>query len=111
MSIRRREFLTTALTALAGSSLLMMPHPALAAGSNERQEELTIRQVIDRMLADIPGAPFGQTVDTVKTGNINQPVKGIVTTMFATDAVIEKTIQLGANFIIAHEPTFYSHTD
>ncbi|HTI08936.1 MAG TPA: Nif3-like dinuclear metal center hexameric protein [Puia sp.] len=110
MSIRRREFLTTALTALAGSSLLMMPHPALA-GSDERQEELTIRQVIDRMLADIPGAPFGQTVDTVKSGNINQPVKGIVTTMFATDTVIEKTIQLGANFIIAHEPTFYNHSD
>ncbi|MES1160121.1 MAG: Nif3-like dinuclear metal center hexameric protein, partial [Bacteroidota bacterium] len=112
MSIRRREFLTTALTALAGSSLLMKPHPVLAAGTtHEPQEELTIRQVIDRMLADIPGAPFGQTVDTVKAGNINQPVKGIVTTMFATEAVIEKTIQLGANFIIAHEPTFYSHTD
>jgi putative NIF3 family GTP cyclohydrolase 1 type 2 len=25
--------------------------------------------------------------------------------------VIEKTISLGANFIIAHEPTFYNHTD
>lgn len=117
MSIRRREFLTTTLTALAGSSLLTIPHPAVTAagipgdGKNKTEDELTIRQVIDRMLTDIPGAPFGQTVDTVKAGNINQPVKGIVTTMFATEAVIEKTIQLGANFIIAHEPTFYSHTD
>jgi putative NIF3 family GTP cyclohydrolase 1 type 2 len=38
-------------------------------------------------------------------------VTGIVTTMFATVEVIKKTIALGANFIIAHEPTFYSHTD
>ena len=74
-------------------------------------QELTVRQVIERMLADIPGAPFGDTVDTVKSGSIDTPVKGIVTTMFATDAVIEKTIKLGANFIIAHEPTFYNHAD
>ena len=71
----------------------------------------TIRQVIDNLQADIPGAPFPQTVDTIKAGDPEQPVKGIVTTMFATDAVIEKTISLGANFIIAHEPTFYNHLD
>lgn len=103
---RRREFLTATLTLLAGSSLLTIPHPAVAEGP-----ELSIRQVIDRILAAIPGAPFSKTVDTVKTGDMEQPVKGIVTTMFATDAVIEKTIQLGANFIIAHEPTFYNHAD
>jgi len=79
--------------------------------SGNEMQELTVRQVIERMLKDIPGAPFGDTVDTVKSGSIDTVVKGIVTTMFATDAVIEKTIKLGANFIIAHEPTFYSHTD
>jgi hypothetical protein len=39
----------------------------------------------------------------------NQMVTGIVTTMFATVAVIEKAAKAGANFIIAHEPTFYNH--
>ena len=72
---------------------------------------MTIRQVIDALQADIPGAPFPKTVDTIKAGDPGQPVKGIVTTMFATDAVITKTIGLGANFIIAHEPTFYNHAD
>jgi putative NIF3 family GTP cyclohydrolase 1 type 2 len=67
--------------------------------------------VIDTLLADVPGAPFPNTVDTIKTGDPGQPVKGIVTTMFATDAIIERTIALGANFIIAHEPTFYNHED
>jgi putative NIF3 family GTP cyclohydrolase 1 type 2 len=73
--------------------------------------DMTIRQAIDRIVADIPGAPFKTTVDTVKSGDPDQPLKGIVTTMFATDAVIEQAIQLGANFIIAHEPTFYNHAD
>lgn len=74
-------------------------------------EALTIRQVIDLILAKIPGAPFPQTVDTIKAGNPDQPVKGIVTTMFATDAVIADAIRLNANFIIAHEPTYYNHLD
>jgi putative NIF3 family GTP cyclohydrolase 1 type 2 len=72
---------------------------------------MTIRQAIDRIVADIPGAPFATTVDTVKSGNPDQPLKGIVTTMFATDEVIDKAITAGANFIIAHEPTFYNHAD
>lgn len=122
---KRREFLTSALGALAGSSLLAASFPAKAEGSGLAelrtsgqigpntggQAGLSIRQVIDLILKDIPGAPFTETVDTVKTGDPDQPVKGIVTTMFATDAVIKKTIGLGANFIIAHEPTFYNHLD
>jgi len=100
----RRKFLTTSLTALAATSI-RLPR-ALAAPTG-----FTIQQVIDTLLADIPGAPFPGTVDTIKSGDPNVPVKGIVTTMFATDAIIQKTIGLGANFIIAHEPTFYNHTD
>ena len=50
-------------------------------------------------------------MDTVKAGNPDQVLKGIVTTTFATIEVIEKAAALGANFIIAHEPTFYNHRD
>ena len=73
--------------------------------------EMTIQQAIDRIVADIPGAPFKDTVDTVKSGDPKQLLKGIATTMFATNEVIDKTIKEGANFIIAHEPTFYNHQD
>jgi putative NIF3 family GTP cyclohydrolase 1 type 2 len=97
---KRRDFLG-ALAALTGAGFVA-PVPRAA---------MTIQQVIDALLADIPGAPFPNTVDTIKAGDPGQTVKGIVTTMFATDAVIEKTISLGANFIIAHEPTYYNHTD
>jgi putative NIF3 family GTP cyclohydrolase 1 type 2 len=107
---KRRNFLTAALASVAAVAL---PGASVLAALRKGRggEVLTIRQVIDNLQADIPGAPFPQTVDTIKAGDREQPVKGIVTTMFATDAVIEKTISLGANFIIAHEPTFYNHLD
>jgi putative NIF3 family GTP cyclohydrolase 1 type 2 len=98
----RRAFIAAALPALAAASIRLPRTPAALP---------TIQQVIDALLAGIPGAPFHNTVDTIKAGNPNQPVRGIVTTMFATDAVIKTTISLGANFIIAHEPTFYNHAD
>jgi putative NIF3 family GTP cyclohydrolase 1 type 2 len=79
--------------------------------TNSQKALMTIQDVIDIITKSVPGAPFSNTVDTIKSGDPKQPVKGIVTTMFATIEVIEKAIQSGANFIIAHEPTFYNHLD
>ncbi len=72
---------------------------------------MTIQDVIDMIIAAIPGAPLEGTIDTTKTGDPSQVVKGIVTTFLATTEVIEKAIELGANLIITHEPTFYEHLD
>jgi len=72
---------------------------------------LTIRNVVDLILKDIPGAPFDDTVDTFKSGDPDQEVTGIVTTFLASQDVIRRAAELGANFIIAHEPTFYNHRD
>ncbi|HZE83610.1 MAG TPA: Nif3-like dinuclear metal center hexameric protein [Puia sp.] len=107
----RRKFIATTLAALGAAPLLAARAQRPKPQGHTAHGTLTIQQVIDLLLADIPGAPFPQTVDTIKAGNASWPVKGIVTTMFATDAIIQKTIELGANFIIAHEPTFYNHTD
>jgi putative NIF3 family GTP cyclohydrolase 1 type 2 len=118
---KRRDFLATMAT-LSGATLAApgvggMPSAAATSGAaaatpaSAARPGMTIRQVIDALLADIPGAPFPHTVDTIKAGDPDQTVKGIVTTMFATDAVIERAASLGANFIIAHEPTFYNHLD
>ncbi len=74
-------------------------------------EPITIQQVIDRIVRTVPGAPFAGTVDTVKLGDPSQPVTGIVTTFLATCEVIRRAIDLGANLIITHEPTFYNHLD
>lgn len=106
--MHRRSFLTATAAALAASSF---PFTRSVAAPAAPAKAMTIQQVIDALLADIPGAPFPNTVDTIKAGDPATPVKGIVTTMFATNEIIGKTIGLGANFIIAHEPTFYNHTD
>lgn len=107
----RRKFLaamTSSITLLAlpsfSPSFKLRGGVRVAAG-------ITVQQVIDLILKEIPGAPFQQTVDTLKSGNGQQVVTGIVTTMFSTIEVIQKAASLGANFIIAHEPTFYGHTD
>lgn len=105
----RRQFLSTSVTALTATALPFNAAAVRPVSPNSML--LTVQQVIDSLLAGIPGAPFPNTVDTIKTGDPNTPVKGIVTTMFATNEIIGKTISLGANFIIAHEPTFYNHAD
>lgn len=108
---KRREFVSTLLAAAGGSALLTIPAAGIAKELWQQGAGLTVQQVIDLILKSIPNAPFEKTVDTIKSGDPGQRVTGIVTTMFATDEVIEKTAKLGANFIIAHEPTFYNHTD
>ena len=104
----RRTFLTT-LTSTVGMALI--PSITFGGKTPEFAPGITVQQVIDLILKEIPGAPFPQTVDTLKSGNGQQVVTGIVTTMFATIDVIRKAAEFGANFIIAHEPTFYGHTD
>jgi putative NIF3 family GTP cyclohydrolase 1 type 2 len=72
---------------------------------------LSIRNAVDTIIASVPGAPFANTVDTIKVGDATQALTGIVVTFMATGEVIEKAVQLGANLIITHEPTFYNHPD
>lgn len=107
--MHRRQFLGTLAAVLGTTSLA----GAMPASSHEvaKGSALTVQQVIDLILEKIPGAPFSQTVDTLKAGRGDQQVKGIVTTMFATIDVIKECAARGANFIIAHEPTFYNHLD
>lgn len=109
-AMQRRRFIGT-LAATLGTTALSTEALAAFSQRSAGMAALTVQQVIDLILARIPGAPFAQTVDTLKSGRADQTVTGIVTTMFATVDVIKRCAALGANFIIAHEPTFYNHTD
>jgi putative NIF3 family GTP cyclohydrolase 1 type 2 len=102
----RRKFLYNAAAISAASVFMSSPFTLNAA-----QKKWTVGEIIDLFLKEIKGAPFPQTVDTLKSGSRDNEVTGIVTTMFATIPVIRKAIEAKANFIIAHEPTFYNHTD
>jgi hypothetical protein len=97
-SWNRKDFISAAFSV---SALTVLPGMAAASDLFYPKESMTVQQVIDLILKSIPGAPFKQTVDTIKAGSGNQTVTGIVTTMFATIEVIEKAAKAGANFIIA----------
>ena len=107
----RRKFIYSITTAVGTGMVLSSPLISKAAGFIKRNDQYTVKQVIDLFMKQVPGAPFPNTVDTLKSGSPDTVISGIVTSMFATIEVIRKTIDLGANFIIVHEPTFYNHTD
>ena len=109
--LNRREFITTATKAAGAALLLSSPLAGFAVNHHPGGAVITVGEIMDRFTSEAPGAPIANTVDTLKSGNRDIQVTGIVTTMFATLEVIQKTIALGANFIIAHEPTFYNHLD
>jgi putative NIF3 family GTP cyclohydrolase 1 type 2 len=108
---RRRKFIVTIAKTAGIYTLTSLPGFSNVKSIKHPSAEMTVQQVIDLILKTIPGAPFTETVDTLKSGNPQQIVKGIVTSTFATLEVIEKAHKLGANFIIVHEPTFYNHLD
>jgi len=72
---------------------------------------LTIQAVIDSILSRLPVKLGPNTVDTLKCGDPAQVVRGIVVTFMATSEVLHKVVELNANLIITHEPTFYHHVD
>ena len=104
----RRQFLSAA-SGLVGTSILMTL-PGLS-GAGGLLETFTVKQVIDIILKEIPNAPFPKTVDQLRSGSMDQAVTGIVTTMFPTIEVIERTAKAGANLIVAHETPFYNNQD
>ncbi|WPU92990.1 Nif3-like dinuclear metal center hexameric protein [Mucilaginibacter sabulilitoris] len=108
----RRKFIHN-LTKVAGTAAFLSLPLAGNAGVffNMKQKDNTVGEIMDLFISQFPGGALSNTVDTLKAGDRDIKVTGIVTTMFATVEVIRKAINLGANFIIAHEPTFYNHLD
>lgn len=102
----RRRFLGQAALS-AGAFTFLTPAMLFGVAPNA----YTVQQIIDLILKEGNLKPIPDTVDTIKSGSADQAVTGIVTTMFATATVIEQAAKLKANFIIAHEPTFYNHRD
>ncbi|WP_295794535.1 Nif3-like dinuclear metal center hexameric protein [Mucilaginibacter sp.] len=108
-AIKRRKFFVN--TVKATGVLLLAPLVNKASNFIAADESYTVGQVMDMFIKQVPGGALTNTVDTLKSGNRDIKITGIVTAMFATIEVIRKAIDLGANFIIAHEPTFYNHAD
>jgi putative NIF3 family GTP cyclohydrolase 1 type 2 len=107
----RRKFIHNLGKTAGVAALLTSPFAGMTSNLFNVRADVTVGQIMDLFISKVPGGPINPTVDTLKAGSRDIKVTGIVTTMFATIEVINKAIALGANFIIAHEPTFYNHQD
>ena len=96
----RREF------AVAAAALLA---PALGRGQSGG---LTAGEVVDRIKKHI-GIPWNDKTyrDTFKIGGPSVAVRGIASTFMSTLEVLQRASATGANFVITHEPTFWSDGD
>lgn len=110
-SLSRRKFIAATTVAAGAAALASQPLAGFAESFYKPAGPVTVGQIMDAFISEVPTGPVKNTVDTLKSGNRDIVVTGVLTTMFATIDNIKKAIGLGANFIIAHEPTFYNHED
>ena len=110
--ISRRKFIR--LTAAGVGAGLLFPQPGYSAVTQKSGAggKITAGEVIDRIKKNI-GIPWKQvTVDTIKGGGSpGIVVTGITTTFMATLDVLQRSVKAGNNFILTHEPTFWTNLD
>ena len=72
---------------------------------------MKVQELIDRVVQKCGVVPMERTCDQIIEGKPDAEITGIVTTFMATVDVIERAHNLGANFIITHEPTYFTGDD
>lgn len=92
---------------IAGSGLVLGPGLMRAKAS----PNLSAREVVARIRKNIGVQWRTPTADEFKIGDPDAPITGITTTFMSTLDVLERSIDAGNNFVITHEPTFWSAAD
>src|SRR5512143_2162393 len=101
-AVSRRRFCQ-----LASSGLLLAPTLMRA----ETPRQLTAREVVARIHENV-GVPWRTpTADEFKVGDPDAPITGITTTFMSTLDLLQRSAAAGNNFVITHEPTFWSASD
>lgn len=92
---------------MASSGLLLAP----TVMRSQTPGRLTAREVVARIRKNI-GVPWrSPTADEFKIGDPDAPITGITTTFMSTLGLLERSLAAGNNFVITHEPTFWSAAD
>ncbi|HPJ03731.1 MAG TPA: Nif3-like dinuclear metal center hexameric protein [Candidatus Limiplasma sp.] len=74
---------------------------------------MKVGEIIDGVIkkTGVPRLPEDKTCDRLMTGSLDCEVTKIVSTFMATADVIKAAADAGANFIITHEPTWFTGAD
>jgi putative NIF3 family GTP cyclohydrolase 1 type 2 len=100
-------FLTAIANIFGQQNLSSQPNtPPLGAGG-----PYSVNDIINKIKSEVGIDWMKETRDNVIAGDPNTKVTGIATTFMSTLAVLKKAKAMGCNFVITHEPTFYTHTD
>jgi putative NIF3 family GTP cyclohydrolase 1 type 2 len=73
--------------------------------------KLTAREVVRRIREKTGITWRTPTADEFKVGDPDAPITGITTTFMSTFDVLRRSVAQGNNFVISHEPTFWSSND
>jgi putative NIF3 family GTP cyclohydrolase 1 type 2 len=91
--------------------LLSITISYIVLNAQNADDSLTAYRVLSLMRENLNGKWNRQTVDTFKTGNPGDKVKGIATCMFVDMNVLKKAVENNCNVIITHEPFNYIGID
>ncbi|HPF86836.1 MAG TPA: Nif3-like dinuclear metal center hexameric protein [Candidatus Limiplasma sp.] len=74
---------------------------------------MTVGEIIDGMIlkTGVPRLPEDKTCDHLMMGSLDHEVKKIAVTFMATVDVIREAAEQGVDFIITHEPTWFTGRD
>lgn len=74
---------------------------------------MTVQEIIDGIIKKTGAEPlpYEKTCDHLMTGSPDMEVTKIATTFMATVDVVKRAIEEGVNFIITHEPTWFTGKD
>ncbi len=72
---------------------------------------MTIKEIVDKILAYHPDIGDRRTCDVIVGADPNRECTGILISIAPTVEIIRKAIEIGANFVFVHEPTFFSGYD
>jgi putative NIF3 family GTP cyclohydrolase 1 type 2 len=92
-------------------ALLCALASTLHAQSAPPMKSMTAREAIAAIEKANGAVLPTDTVDTIKAGDPNTVVTGVVSTFMDTWAVLQAAVAHGDNLIVTHEPTFYNHRD
>jgi putative NIF3 family GTP cyclohydrolase 1 type 2 len=83
----------------------------ILAQNSTLQKPITVNEVITKIKAEVGMEWMKETRDRVIVGDPSIEITGIATTFMSTLTVLQKAKAMGCNFVISHEPSFYTHTD
>jgi putative NIF3 family GTP cyclohydrolase 1 type 2 len=72
---------------------------------------MNVREIVEVLLPLNGVRKFEKTCDQLIEGSWDYQVRGVATTFMATVDVIRRSLAMGCNLIITHEPTYFTGSD